>query len=344
MPDQGRIEGAILGALVGDAAGAPLEFLGRQPGAEEVERAMTMPGGGPWNVAPGQITDDGEMALSLMHGLTDHGSTSGEFPIEEVAQSYLLWLQSKPFDIGATTSRGLGGGIEAESAGEPTHQGMWRAADTHNRESKANGGLMRIAPLGVWGRRVSEEDLVKAADQDSHLTHANPVCRVAAALYALAIRHLVLNPADATGACTRAREWCPAVPEAVSEVAGDRFDTADWRAATEEVSGWLDAAEANHDPGYTPHIGFAKYGFVHAFRYLALGTPFDAALAETLRGGGDTDTNACIVGGMIGAAEGVEGIPDAMRTSVLTSNPAAGRPRPPFLRPGTVLAGLLETI
>ena len=61
--------GCFLGALVGDAAGATLEFIGRQPTREEVDWAMGMPGGGVWNVAPGQITDDGELTLCLARGL-----------------------------------------------------------------------------------------------------------------------------------------------------------------------------------------------------------------------------------------------------------------------------------
>ena len=65
--DVGR--GCLLGALVGDAAGATLEFLGRKPDAAEVDRALEMVGGGPWRTAPGQITDDGELALCLARAL-----------------------------------------------------------------------------------------------------------------------------------------------------------------------------------------------------------------------------------------------------------------------------------
>ena len=38
--------GAILGACIGDAVGARLEFLGRAPTKKEVKKALTMPGGG----------------------------------------------------------------------------------------------------------------------------------------------------------------------------------------------------------------------------------------------------------------------------------------------------------
>ena len=48
----------------------------------------------------------------------------------------------------------------------------------------------------------------------------------------------------------------------------------------------------------------------HAFRHLVAKTPYVEALRETLAGGGDTDTNACIVGGLIGALHGEAGVPE----------------------------------
>ena len=62
--------GSLLGACVGDAAGATLEFIGRTPSYEEALRAMAMSGGGYFKLAPGQITDDGELTLSLARALS----------------------------------------------------------------------------------------------------------------------------------------------------------------------------------------------------------------------------------------------------------------------------------
>ncbi len=61
--DTDRCRGCLLGALVGDALGAVLEFQ-RLIGEKEVQNACTMPGGGVHKVGPGQITDDGELTLS----------------------------------------------------------------------------------------------------------------------------------------------------------------------------------------------------------------------------------------------------------------------------------------
>ena len=105
---QNLAQGCLLGALVGDAAGSRLEFLGRIPTQADVGEALVMKGGGVFGLAPGQITDDGEMTLSLARALV--GSTV--FPREKVATNYRAWVASNPFDMGQATSAALGGPIE----------------------------------------------------------------------------------------------------------------------------------------------------------------------------------------------------------------------------------------
>ena len=93
--------GCILGAFVGDAAGAVLEFYHKEITEEDVQMALTFPGGGALEVQPGQITDDSEMAMSLMNGLID-AQVDGYYH-DNIAWSYYQWYNSKPFDIGNTT-------------------------------------------------------------------------------------------------------------------------------------------------------------------------------------------------------------------------------------------------
>jgi ADP-ribosyl-[dinitrogen reductase] hydrolase len=96
----------------------------------------------------------------------------------------------------------------------------------------------------------------------------------------------------------------------------------------DEAGGWLEQAECNEDVGYLPQAGFVKFGFVQAFRHLRLGSPYLHAIAETLLGGGDTDTSACIVGGMAGALYGEQGIPRTMVEALLRCETSRGQPRP----------------
>ena len=60
--------GCMFGAFIGDALGSYCEFEGIQSQAN-MEKAMSMPGGGPFYLAPGQVTDDSEMALHMLQGL-----------------------------------------------------------------------------------------------------------------------------------------------------------------------------------------------------------------------------------------------------------------------------------
>ena len=94
----------------------------------------------------------------------------------------------------------------------------------------------------------------------------------------------------------------------------------------------------------TPDRSQVKHGFVHAFRHLKNKTTYLNAIFETLLGGGDTDTNACIVGGLVGACHGEEGIPSPLKEAILNCDTRKGRRRPEFLQTRLHLPVLLQRI
>lgn len=316
--------GAVLGALVGDAAGAVLEFVGRPIEPADVAHAMTLPGGGTWSVAPAQITDDGELTMCLLRAAAETRTRPStevhafDALTEAAAVRYAEWVVSDPFDIGATTAASLGCLRSEENRARAREVGTARTMTEVARlrciESKANGSLMRATPLGVFGARLDVPDLVAVAAADARLSHPNPACVDATITYALAIAELVRGDRNITAT----RKW----------IATD---------ACSEVRGWFDEAASNVDPGYGPHIGFVRIAFIHAFRHFFADTPWTDAIEETLLGGGDTDTNAAIVGGLLGARDGAAAIPAAMREAVLSSDLTRGKnPRPDFLHPRDV--------
>jgi ADP-ribosyl-[dinitrogen reductase] hydrolase len=316
--------GCLLGALAGDAAGATLEFLGRQPTAEEVNLAMQMCGGGVWNIAPGQITDDGELTLCLAQALAE----SPNFDRETIARNYARWVDSNPFDIGSTTEKSLGACTQSPWQELLAKQGyatvMTQAASQYCMSSKANGSLMRSSPLGIWGYRLRDEELAHLARQDSQLSHPHPSCGYAVACYVIAIANLMRSLGDRHLAFQNTKQWL----ESQILIAQNPLELA----AVEEVLSWLSNAENHVNLECYPHEGFVKIALTHAFHHLGLGSDYETAIRETLLGGGDTDTNACIVGGLIGAACGVDAIPEVMKHSVLCCDTRVGQnPRPKFL-------------
>ena len=112
-------KGSILGAFIGDSAGAFLEFYREEITKKEVNKALTFPGGGCFKLDPGQFTDDSEMALGMIKGLLN---SEKEFVVqEEIAYQYINWYWSNPFDIGIATTK----------AAKLMHQALTRGSKYH---------------------------------------------------------------------------------------------------------------------------------------------------------------------------------------------------------------------
>src|SRR5437773_11032287 len=101
-----RYRGCLLGLAAGDALGTTLEF--ESPGS--FRPISDMVGGGPFDLAPGQWTDDTSMALCLAASLLEQGTFD---PMDQLAR-YWRWYREgylsstgTCFDIGSTTSLAL---------------------------------------------------------------------------------------------------------------------------------------------------------------------------------------------------------------------------------------------
>ena len=118
----------------------------------------------------GQPTDDSEMALMLARTLIKER----QYNAEEARKACAFCLQSAPFDCGSAVSSGL--------RGRP------------NRSSQANGAMMRISPLGIYGCNYDLQRASEWAQHDAALTHPHAVCRQANALFAMAIADGIAGP------------------------------------------------------------------------------------------------------------------------------------------------------
>ncbi|MCF7936780.1 MAG: ADP-ribosylglycohydrolase family protein, partial [Synergistales bacterium] len=163
-----RARGALLGQLAGDALGGLVEFQSPERIAAAYPKGVRrLQDGGTWGTIAGQPTDDSEMALALARLLADEG----RYDRQQALEAYRTWLDSGPFDCGNTIAGALTGML--------------------NPHSQANGAMMRISPLGIFGAAHSLEDAAAWAESDAGLTHPHPVCRQAGALYVMAVAHAV---------------------------------------------------------------------------------------------------------------------------------------------------------
>jgi ADP-ribosylglycohydrolase len=194
--------------------------------------------------------------------------------------------------------------------------------------SKANGALMRITPLAAASAKWTAEEAVHWARVDAAMTHPHATCQAVNAAYVLAVRHLVLHPGDSDGAFDAAYNYL--------------------RHERNEAQEWLDEAIEGNLPATHPQAGFVRLAFTYAFHHLEKRSSLRSALADTLQRGGDTDTNACIVGGLIGAYRGASNLlgSDASRRliyPVLMCDPSLGQDRPSVYH-GAICSTLLQRL
>lgn len=302
---ESRKLGCLIGALAGDAAGATLEFYHGDITEDVVRNAMKMPGGGALGVGPGQVTDDGELMLSLAGAIQDG------FDVEKIARAYNAWYKSTPFDCGITCRRAF----VCENA-----QDMKEKAAIHSKQSEANGALMRCMPIPVFGCSQPVETLIEYAKADAALSHPSEACQDVNVLYSIAIAYLLQYPGDYIGAIEKVERYS--------------------KYTCRKVKWWLKESEGDlEELNCEQNIGHVRWGFTMAMHFLRKNTSYEDAIFQTLMKGGDTDTNACIVGGMMGALHGIAEIPDYMKDPVLKFDAAkkGGHVRPDAYKASNIL-------
>lgn len=156
--------GTVVGSIVGDALGAPLEFSRR----DVKPKVTSMLGGGVFNLPIGGWTDDTSMILAAMKSLID----SRGFNPSNMQENFLSWRDSGCFsyagcfDIGVTTYEALG--VYSEDKTTP-FVGL-----TH-KMSAGNGSIMRLSPTFCFYSEDRQQGS-KVAVEQSKLTHSNPLC------------------------------------------------------------------------------------------------------------------------------------------------------------------------
>lgn len=294
-----NVYGALLGAAIGDACGAPLEFYNGEITDAIANITMTFPGGGWLNVKPGQVTDDFELTRSLANVLVEYKPNHG-FPRDEVARAYIKWLKSSPIDMGTTCRNAFTADKTHIEGGIGEH--MKNVAKRQNMASESNGALMRSSAVAAWCRDMSDRRIVEHAREDALLSHPNDVCVDSNIVYILAMTHLMKNKGDAKGALEKIEEYIR-----TSEV-------------NEKVKKWVmvDSKEETASIVCTENIGWAKHALTLTIHFLRNQMLFDDVLKVVLMKGGDVDTNCCIVMAMMGALYGESVIAERLKRPVLS--------------------------
>ena len=280
-----RARGCMLGQLAGDSLGSLVEFQPKeQIRAEYPGGVRLLADGGTFDLIAGQPTDDSEMALAMARGLAE----LDRYCAMRTGKAYRAWLASGPFDCGITIRNSLNG--------------------MPNPNSQANGALMRVSPLGIFGAGRKKADVMGWAKKDAALTHVHPVCGQANALFAALLAHAIREGGTGAELYETLLVWMKRM----------KLEHA--------LRGAVERAAHEKPRDYETQMGWVLIAFQNALWQMLHAPSLEEGVVDTVMQGGDTDTNAAIAGALLGAIHGEEAVPAQWRDSILNCRPEAGRP------------------
>lgn len=278
-----RYKGALCGLAVGDALGTALEF--KPPGSFEPIKDMI--GGGPFNLSPGQWTDDTSMALCLADSLT----FCKEFDPKDQMERYVRWFRNgylsstgRCFDIGNTVRNAL---EKFERTGEP----FSGSTDTW---AAGNGSIMRLAPVPLFFAGDAEEAVEKSGNS-SRTTHGAATtidgCRYFGGLILGAVQGVSKEELLSEGFKPGPRNWREdeLTPE-IHEIAFGSFK--------------------DRNPPDIKGTGYVVHSLEAALWAFYRSRSFEEGCLMAVNLGNDADTTGAVYGQLAGAFYGVEGIPE----------------------------------
>jgi ADP-ribosyl-[dinitrogen reductase] hydrolase len=279
------VVGAILGTAVGDALGLPYEGLS----ARRARRLFGEPDHYHLLFGRGMVSDDTEHTCMVMQALMAAGDDEKRFSCD-LARRLRAWLLGLPAGIGLATLKAT---LKLWIGFSPNHSGVYSAG---------NGPAMRSAVLGAT---IADQDqLRRFVRASTRLTHTDPKAEYGATAVAMAAR---MASSDE-------------LPDGEEFLAQFRHVSDDARC--NELLGLLKQAVESVERGeetskFAVALGLRKgvtgymYHTVPVALHAWLRHPrdFRSAVISVIRCGGDTDTTAAIVGGIVGSAVGKAGIP-----------------------------------
>jgi len=284
-----RARGVLLGLACGDALGRPVEFSSAAQIEAEHSQLTEMVGQGTWNQPAGTITDDTEQALCIARSLVEQQ----EFDPGDIAERFVAWYDSGPFDIGRMTMRSLS---------RLKHGDTWDEAGQHvweqsvEGQNAGNGSVMRCPPLAI-PYADDRDHLAEVSRQSSQITHADPRCTYGCTVLNLTIAGLLEDAATP-------------LQDALNKVGSD---------APDELVAALEPLARGDAPNTLETSGYVVHSLQTALHDGLFAESAEDAIVTAVNRGGDADTIGAIAGAVAGAQFGASTLPDRWPTALNTT-------------------------
>ena len=299
--EMNRYIGAVLGLVVGDALGVPVEFKSH---AELKANPVTdMIGFGTHNQPAGTWSDDSSMAIATMEWLGEMENGVPDYTLlMDKFSNWLMYGDYTPyghtFDCGISTSRAImnyGRGIDPLQCGGQS--------DYEN----GNGSLMRILPVALWNRSKLAGEDVEGADfifDVSAVTHAHVRSKIGCLIYSKMIADLLHSQGEdkmdvLKKSLVNCKKYLETIEDKQTAYELGKYD----RLWNLEAFQELDEDDIKSSGYVVDTLEAAVWCFLNTDNYK------DCVL-KAVNLGEDTDTVGAVAGGLAGLYYGLEEIPE----------------------------------
>ena len=288
------VVGSLIGLAVGDALGLPYEGLSKNRQRKLVKNADSYQ----FLFGRGMVSDDTDHACMVAQSVIVSGCDPDVF-INSLSWRLRFWILGLPAGIGMATLRGA---IRLWFGRTWRTSGVW---------SGGNGPSMRGPLLGVLFARDPERCRA-FVHRSTILTHTDPKAEIAAMAIAVAARLAYLEGGEVT-----ATRYIAIVREEIGSNDEGFFEILEGLGVSLESSESTEvyAEKLGLGTGVTGYSFHTVPVVLHA--WLSCPTDYSMAIKTVIRCGGDTDTSAAILGGIIGATVGERGIPALWRARIV---------------------------
>ncbi|MBR6186617.1 MAG: ADP-ribosylglycohydrolase family protein [Clostridia bacterium] len=309
MRNRDTFRGCLIGGAAGDVLGYAVEFM---------PKSLIYKKYGPRGITEyaltdgvARISDDTQMTLFTADGLL----LGGDYP-SSIRRCYLDWLKTQEmrFPLG-------GGPYASRLLNEPKlfsprapgntclsalHQGGDGTPEEAINQSKGCGGVMRVAPIGLYfgDRGYNAKQVARLGAQAAALTHGHPLGWMPAAMLAQIIYEISQDGESLWNAAAHALDG-------MNEAGPDRAACLSLTGLIEKAMALAGADKSDPDAIRTLGEGWTGDEALAIALYCALKYPsdLDSALIAAVNHGGDSDSTGAIAGNIVGAMIGYERIP-----------------------------------
>ena len=284
----------VMGVVIGDALGCPVQFETREEVASHPITGMR--GNGTFNLPAGSWTDDSSLTIALMESI----KRLDRIDLNDIMNNFVKWLDEgvfTPFGYAYDIGRGTMWGIEMyKKHKDPLH------CASDDEWNNGNGSLMRILPvcLYCWNKQLIDDVAIDAVHKVSSLTHAHIRSNIACGLYYFMIKSVL--------------EGDSCLKDRLQNGLNNGFSFYKNALVDQENVAFYDRLRDLATFANTPSSDIKSSGYVVSSLEAAIWSlintsSFETALLTAVNLGDDSDTVGAITGGLGGLFYGYKAIP-----------------------------------